>query len=243
VHPDLERLIRLQRLDTAAEEARRAIAAMPERLGALDAQLESRRSDLAEAKSRLAASQEGRRAIEKDLSVIQARLTRFKDQLMEVKTNREYQAMQKEIETAQHEVQAFEEKILERMLEADDLAAAIKMAEGRVTEAERSAAAERTALEQERRLLETRLDETGRERQGIVAQLPQDALDVFERVARSRKGLAVAEARDGHCVVCHVRLRPQVLVEVRRNDQVIQCESCQRILYYVTPAGGEEAPA
>jgi len=242
VHPDLERLIRLQNLDSAADEARRAIAALPERFGALDAQLEGAKSDLADAKSRLAASQEARRAIEKDLSVVQTRLSRFKDQLMEVKTNREYTAMQKEIETAQQEVQQFEEKILERMLEADELSAAVKSAEGRLAAAERSTTAERQTLDQERQAMEARLDETGRAREALVAQLPSETLAVFEKISRTRKGVAVAEARDGTCIVCHVRLRPQVLSEVRRNDRVIQCESCQRILYYVPPAT-TQAPA
>jgi uncharacterized protein len=236
VHADLERLIRLQKLDTAADEARRAISALPERLGAIDAQLTSAGADLAAAKTRLAENQEKRRSIEKDLSVVQTRLSRFKDQLMEVKTNREYQAMQKEIETAQHEVQGFEEKILERMLEADELTSAIKAAEGRLAAAERSAAADRQALEAERLAMETLLDETARARSAIVAELPASTLVTFEQVARARKGIAVAEARDGHCVVCHVRLRPQVYAEIRRNDRVIQCESCQRILYYVPPA-------
>jgi predicted nucleic acid-binding Zn-ribbon protein len=241
VHADLEHLIRLQKLGTAAEEARRAISALPERLGAIDAQLTSARAELADAKSRLAENQERRRAIEKDLSVVQTRLSRFKDQLMEVKTNREYQAMLKEIETAQHEVQGFEEKILERMLEADELTAAIKAAEGRLATAERTAAAERQALEAQRVAMETQLDDTARARQDVVAQLPATTLEIFEQVSRTRKGVAVAEARDGHCVVCHVRLRPQVFSEVRRNDRVIQCESCQRILYYVPPAAGASA--
>ena len=242
MHADLERLIRLQKLDTAADEARRAISALPERLGAIDAQLTSAKADLAAAKSRLADNQERRRSIEKDLSVVQSRLSKFKDQLMEVKTNREYQAMQKEIETAQHEVQSFEEKILERMLEADELTAALKTAEGRLAAAERSAAADRQAFEAERLAMEKQLDETARARLEIVAELPASTLATFEQVSRARKGVAVAEARDGHCVVCHVRLRPQVFSEVRRNDRVIQCESCQRILYYVPPATAE-APA
>jgi predicted nucleic acid-binding Zn-ribbon protein len=55
-------------------------------------------------------------------------------------------------------------------------------------------------------------------------------------VAKRRHGVAVAEARDGICTICHVRLRPQVFNTVRRNDEVIQCDSCQRILYFVPPA-------
>jgi uncharacterized protein len=242
VHADLQRLIRLQKLDTAADEARRAISALPERLGTIEAYLTSAKADLTAAKSRLAENQEKRRAIEKDLSVVQTRLSRFKDQLMDVKTNREYQAMQKEIETAQHEVQSFEEKILERMLEADELTAAIKTAEGRLASAERSAAAERQTLEAERVAMEKHLDGAARARLEIVAELPAPTLETFEQVSRVRKGVAIAEARNGHCVVCHVRLRPQFLVEVRRNDRVIQCESCQRILYYVPPTTAE-APA
>jgi uncharacterized protein len=61
---------------------------------------------------------------------------------------------------------------------------------------------------------------------------------VFDRVAYGRKGLAVAEARDGLCTVCHVRLRPQVFNDVRRNDSLIQCESCTRILYFVSASSG-----
>jgi predicted nucleic acid-binding Zn-ribbon protein len=53
----------------------------------------------------------------------------------------------------------------------------------------------------------------------------------------------VAEARDGVCTLCHVRLRPQVFNEIRRNAQIIQCESCGRILYFVpSPAPSAEAP-
>ena len=236
MHPDLQRLIRLQNLDTAADEARRAIAALPERLGSMEARLQAARQLLQDAKARVAANQEARRGIEKDLSAVQTRLSKYKDQLMEVKTNREYQAMQKEIETAQHEVQQFEERILERMLESDELTAAVKAAEAGLAAAEREAAAGRQALEQERQATEARLDETARAREAIVAELPAETLGVFEQIARARKGIAVAEARDGHCVVCHVRLRPQIFSEVRRNDRVIQCESCTRILYYVPPA-------
>ena len=239
---DLERLIRLQQLDTAADEARRTIAAVPERLGAVDARLEAARGELAAGRERLDASQAARRAIEKELTVVQTRLSRFKDQLMEVKTNREYLAMQKEIETAQHEVAEFEGRVLERMLEADELGAALKAAEARLAAEEKACAAERQTIDAERRSTEAGLDDAARRRQALVAELPADAVALFDRVSRTRRGVALAEARDGHCSICHVRLRPQVYAEVRRNDRIIQCESCQRILYYApaAPAAGPQ---
>ena len=56
--------------------------------------------------------------------------------------------------------------------------------------------------------------------------LSPQALKLFEHVSKQRKGLAVAEARDGSCTVCHVRMRPQMFNEVRRGENLIQCESC-----------------
>ena len=61
-------------------------------------------------------------------------------------------------------------------------------------------------------------------------------LAVFEPVSSRRNGVAVAQARDGICMVCHVRLRPQVFNTVLRNDQIVQCDSCNRILYSIPAA-------
>ena len=243
MHPDLPHLIQLQELDTTADEARRTLAAMPERVAALDAQLGDARAAQAAARDRLAENQAQRRAIEKDLAVVQGRLTKFKDQLMAVKTNREYQAMQKEIETAGHEVQAFEERILERMLEADEIGADIKQADAALAAAEREVTAQRTALETEQRDTEKRLDEMGRARIELVKQIPEATLALFDKVARTRKGLAVSRVKDGLCSVCHVRVRPQTSQDVRFGKALLQCESCQRILYYIPePAAAPATP-
>ena len=127
--PDLERLIALQRLDSTAQDADRRLADEPERERAFEARLESLRLKVTAAKEQSADNQNGRRTIEKDVAVHQGRLSKFREQLMSVKTNIEYQAMQKEIEFAQKEVKLLEDRILEKMLEADDLAAAARRAE------------------------------------------------------------------------------------------------------------------
>jgi predicted nucleic acid-binding Zn-ribbon protein len=68
----------------------------------------------------------------------------------------------------------------------------------------------------------------------VAASVPEDARALYARVAKQR-GSGVAEAKDGMCQACHVRLRVQVWVEVRKNEQIIQCESCSRILFYEPP--------
>jgi predicted nucleic acid-binding Zn-ribbon protein len=148
--------------------------------------------------------------------------------------------MQHEIEIAQNEVRALEEKILERMIEADDLAAEVKAAGAKLAAEQQDVDADRRALKVENAELTAALEHSAVERASLVAAMDQQILAIFDVVARRRNGIAVAEARDGICTICHVRLRPQVFNTIRRNDEIVQCESCQRILYFVPKAA---APA
>ncbi len=230
--PDLERVIALQKLDTAAQEAHRRLAETPERSAALDARLEAAKQHVADAKARLADNQGKRREIEKDVAVHQGRLSKFREQAMAVKTNQEYHAIQKEIGFAQTEIKALEDRILELMLEADEHNAVVKRTEKALVDEQKAVEAEKKALAAETTALHASLERVAAERATLTAAIDPKVLEIFERVARGRHGIAVAEARDAICTICHVRLRPQVFNNVRRNDSIIQCDSCQRILYY-----------
>jgi len=238
--PDLEHLIKLQQLDDFVEQARRTIADHPARAKALDDRLNEAREHLATARQRIADNQAARRTLEKDLAAVQGRLSRYKDQLMEVKTNREYQAMQKEIEVAQQEVRGMEDRILDRMVEADELAAGLKQAEAAHAAAQKEIEGERRAMEDEVARLQGELERSIGQRQRILAGISPAVLAIYQTVAPKRKGIGVAEARNGLCSICQVRLRPQVFNDVLRNDTIIQCDSCQRILY--SPPLGPGAP-
>jgi uncharacterized protein len=236
MHPDLERVITLQRLDSAAREAQRRLADEPERAKALDARLESARQRMASAKERLAENQNARRAVEKDVAVHQGRLSKFRDQAMAVKTNQEYHAVQKEIGFAQGEIKTLEDRILERMLEADDLSSAVKRAEADLAAEQKAGEAEHKAMTTESSELRAALARITAERAEIVRAIDAHVLKIFELVSKRRNGIAVAEARNGICTICHVRLRPQVFNTVRRNEAITQCDSCQCILFFAPAA-------
>jgi uncharacterized protein len=237
---DLDRLIRLQHTDTFIENARRRIADHPLLVQGLDTRLADATEGLEAAKAKVAENKASRAAVEKDLAMIQGRLSKFKGQLMEVKTNKEYTAFLKEIEVAQHEVRQLEDRILERMLEADELAAKLKDAEARLATDKKLIAGERTQLEQETSALQRELDDATAKRAQIIAETAPSALAIYETV-KGRRGLAVAEVKGGYCSACHVRLRPQSVNELRRNDIIFQCESCQRVLYFPSqPADAAE---
>jgi len=242
MNPDLERVIALQRLDSAAHDAQRRLADEPERAKALDARLDAAKERVASAKARLADNQNARRAIEKDVAVHQGRLSKFREQAMAVKTNQEYHAVQKEIGFAQAEIKTHEDKILELMLEADELTALVKRSEKELAEEQKAVDADRKAMAAEHGELQASLERIAAERKGLVEALDPQVLAIFDLISKRRNGVAVAEARDGICSICHVRLRPQVFNTVRRNDAIIQCDSCQRILYFV-PAPAIATPA
>ncbi|HEY8551742.1 MAG TPA: C4-type zinc ribbon domain-containing protein [Vicinamibacterales bacterium] len=240
--PGLEHLIHLQRLETASDQRRRWIAELPERLSAIEARVATAKAEREAAAARLSENQAARRALDKDLGEVQGRLTKFKDQLMEVKTNREYTTMQHEIAMAQERVSSLEDQILTLMMEGDELSSALRAAEEALAAEERKAAEERAALEAERARVERELEELRTERSAVEAQMSPDLVRLFADVATKRRGLAVVEVRDGHCSACQVRLRPQLVLEIRRGDHIAQCESCSRILY-IAPAQTAAPPS
>ena len=240
---DLERLINLQHLDSRIHDARQAIAAHPQRLADADARLAEAEAAVEITRHRLKDSQDSRRTLEKDAALYQSRLTKFKDQLSAVKTNREYTAMQHEIATAQTDLGAAEEKVLERMMEGDAVAADLKQAEAALASLRKQVEAEKKELAEELAGVQGSLAKASESRASLVKELEPRLLALFEQVARARKGVALCRAtRDGLCSVCHVRLRPAVFQQVRHNDTIVQCDSCQRILYYVPPPPPVEHP-
>ncbi len=232
MNADLENIIVLQRLDSAAQAAERRLAEEADREKVLEVRLAAAREAVAAAKERLAQNQSARREDEKTVALHTGRLSKFREQAMAVKTNVEFAAVQKEIEFAQTEIKAAEDKVLERMLEADDLTAAMKKAEAELASETKKVEADRKAMASEFAELKASVERLHGERTAVVASLTPQVMSTFERVAQRRNGIGVAEARDGICTICHVRLRPQVFNTVRRNEAIIQCDSCNRILYF-----------
>ncbi|MDE0828101.1 MAG: C4-type zinc ribbon domain-containing protein [Vicinamibacterales bacterium] len=241
--PDLKRLIQLQQLDNTAADAQRVVDAIPSRIEALDAELTARTAAVDEATGRLDDRKSARAAVEKTLAAIQTRLSRFREQLMAVKTNKEYTAMQHEIATAEADVQRHEDTILEHMLELDDLAAALTTAQQALSASRKEIEKSTAALAAERGDLEHTLGRTAAEHDTLLATIGAEAQALFNRISKQRNGIAVVEARDGLCLLCNVRLRPQVFNHILQNTELVQCDSCNRILYHDPNSKPAAAPA
>ena len=241
MNPDLEKLIHLQRTETELRKLEAEMAEIPGRTAAADEELEGDRQRLASTRETLDACQRDRRRHEGELQALETRRSKYKDQLMEVKTNKEYTAVLHEIEAVEREIREREDRILEEMERAETLASEVQQEEIRLQESERRHRSEVEALDRRAGVLKADCARVMAERDAVAAELPEEMLELFRRVARLR-GAAVAEARDGTCQLCHVKLRLQMYADLKRNDAVVQCPSCSRILFYEPPPP-ETAPS
>jgi uncharacterized protein len=243
VHPDLKTVIDLQHVDLRIAELTAQIDTLPSQIKNLEDRLKDYLQAHEERKHRLAENQKERRELEGEIQLIQTKISKHKGQLYEVKTNEQYKAMVKEIEGEEGNIRKIEDKILEKMMEADDL-------QGHIRDAEEHLAGEKARIEAETGRLKSLQQVDVEERAKLLARraelasgLSETLLQTYDRVRGGRGGVAVAEVRNGFCTACHVALRPQLYNEVRSNESLIACESCSRILYYVEPAPEAQQPA
>jgi predicted nucleic acid-binding Zn-ribbon protein len=234
MNPDLEKLVRLHHADAELRRLEGELGQVPRAREELDARVTGERSRLDAARSALEAATKARKAHEASVQDLEARRSKYKGQLMDVKTNKEYTAMLHEIEGVERDIRSREDQILEEMERMEGLAQDVKREEAEFKLVEAEAKRERAEIDAREAKLRAEAARAGAEREAALASVPETTRARYERIAKLR-GTGVAEAKDGRCETCHVKLRVQVWVEVRKNESVIECDSCSRILYYEPP--------
>ena len=235
--PDVQNLIALQQADREILRLKEEIAALPKRVAAIEERLAGTRALLENAKGAVKADEAARRKYESGIQDQEQKISKYRDQSLAVKTNEQYKALLHEIQFAEQDIRAHEDKILELMVNAEIREKDVKAAEATLKaetaeiEKEKIEARQRTAED------EKQLAEWNAKRDTARAGVDADLLRQYDRVAKHR-GTGLSEARDHKCLACQVMLRPQTYNEVRASTHVVTCESCQRILYY-DPANDE----
>lgn len=243
MHPDLETLIDLHHADVELKRFDSELTALPQKKAAIEAQIVSERAALDAAKGALDGLGKDRKRLELEVQDFEAKRSKYKGQLGEVKTNKEYTALLHEIENVEREIRSREDLILDAMEKVEGGLAAVKLEESSFKAVESNRRDEIRAIEAQIKECETRRSAAAVTREKKVGALKPDLLAEYSRILH-RRGTALAEAKDGGCTMCHVKLRAQVYVDVKRNDAIITCSSCSRILFFNAPPpqGAIEAP-
>src|SRR5712672_1986826 len=229
--PEIENLLHLQEADKEIRRLQDEIAELPKRVAAIEHKLADTKAQRERAQTAVKADEATRRKHETTITDLRGKISKYRDQSLDVKTNDQYKALLDEIQFAEKENAATEDKILELMVNADARDKEVKAAQAELKaetaeiEKEKEEARQRTA-EDEKLLAEWR-----GKRDQIRTAVNDDLLRHYERVSKFR-GSGISEVRDQQCMACRVRLRPQTYNEVRSGQQTIVCDSCQRILYF-----------
>jgi predicted nucleic acid-binding Zn-ribbon protein len=237
--PELEAVLKLQTLDTRAAALQKEIESLPKQVAEIERKLDQHARKLDVDRNVMAANQKERKRLEDDIKVQEQKISKLRDQSLQAKTNEQYRAFQNEVGYCEGEIRKAEDRILDLMAEAEPLEKNVKSAEAALkeekvkVETEKERALKRSAEDKEF------LQQAQEERKNVAASIPPQTLAHYERIRRRWHGIVIAEATDGRCAACQMRIRPQYFQELRRADKLYFCESCGRILYYNPPVSLE----
>ncbi len=235
----LQLVIHLQELDRQIAALQEWIERLPHHLGEIEKQLSDIQSAYAAAQGRVSNNHAQRKQFQNDIQSMEQKISKYNDQLLDVKTNEEYRAFLHQIEFSRNEIKKIEDKILTLMIELEDDEKHLKSTEQELRRQQQAVGKEKEEAEVESRKKKEALEGLLLERQSVEQALGDSTLDLYHRIAKLRNGVVVAEARNQICTECHVLIRPQTYNEIMRNEGIIQCSNCSRILYWVTSASSE----
>jgi len=238
--PDLQLAVRLQELDNRVTELTREISALPKHIAEIEKKLESHHRKLEADRAALHANQKDRKKDEGDIQIQEQKISRLRGQMADAKTNEQYRAFQNEIEFCEKEIRRAEDHILELMSESEPLDKNVRAAELALKEEKAQVEAEKQQTMARTAEDKKALDLIHQERAEIVSRLHPNVYRQYERIRKSRRGVAIAEAIDGRCSACQIALRLQFFQDLKKGDQVMYCESCARIVYYNPPVAFED---
>lgn len=228
---DFEKLIQLQNLDSELKQTTLFLESIPRLIEDIDRKIKAGSEAVADAKEKLAVNQKARRDLEASVKDVKVKIAKFKRQLGEVKTNKEYTVLLHEIEESQREVDAVEERIISEMLAADDIDEEIRSATLKQNQEHETLRADQAVLELKKRDMESRRDTLIAEREVLVPLIPGDQMKLYMSIFNKKNGTALSAVKSEFCSLCHVRVRPQMLNEIRDKSKIYLCENCGRILY------------
>lgn len=233
----LQNLLDLQSIDARRNEVRAQLATFPKKSAEIEARLAGAKAAVDHAKAAQANNFKDRKKYELDVEQSKERVRKYKDQMSLVKTNEAYKALQHEVQMAEAEIAKAEDRLLEQMVSGEIFDQRIKAADQDRKEIEQATERERSRLQTEKSADDKELATIEAERARVVAEIPENLLDHYERIAKKHNGVSLAEVRNGKCSACGMIVRPHVLQEMRRasSEEMFHCETCTRILYYVEP--------
>ncbi|HXX80323.1 MAG TPA: C4-type zinc ribbon domain-containing protein [Thermodesulfovibrionales bacterium] len=231
---DIKALIEVQKIDSDIAQKAALIEAIPKKVSSVEQPLREARSLYEKAKQRYEAHVKKKKEKEGLLDEIHEKIKKLKGRTLEIKTNKEYQAHLKEIESVEREQRGIEDEVLFLMEAADTVQNELKTDEAKVRSEEEKVEVFKKKLKEEVTETEQEMDVLKLQREQLVRGIEGELYHLYVQLLETKKGLAVVETRDEVCQGCYMNIPPQLFVEIKKNEKIIQCPQCNRILYWNT---------
>lgn len=238
---ELQQLVALQKLDTNIRKLQAELEAIPQRRAEVEKEFDQRAFEIRALESARDEARHTRARLELEVAEQRVRAERAERNLMSSKKQDEYTAAIREADAARKQISALETQTLEQMEALEKAETSLNERGEEIATLNSDREARLKAFDEETSAQAEKLATSRTERERLVSALPKSMGAQYVRtVARIRDGVAVAEARNGACMACFMALRPQAMAQVRRGEEIVTCDNCNRILYY---APADSAPA
>jgi predicted nucleic acid-binding Zn-ribbon protein len=237
----IELLVGLQTIDQQLRERTDAIEALRRGLSELDAELEDHQKKLDAVRAERAELEARKRDIDGTMLDEESKMKERRMRLNRIRNEKEASAVRREIELGKEATGKLEEDLIGIYDALDGVTARERELQETVGTLTTRRADEHARVTDEIATLSNGLEEAHRRRGEIAAAVEAPLRRQYENILGRRRGLVVVEVRDGNCQGCHMRIAPQMENEIQRDQRVVLCPSCHRILYRRSEAAVTEA--
>jgi hypothetical protein len=230
VRESFQHLWALQQLDTELRTLGEKLSQIPSRVNDLKKTAATIKAELDQAKTDILEHKKQAKLCEVELKGTEEKIAGYSVQLYSAKTNEQYKAFLKEIDTQKKQKNSIEDRMIVLMEETEALDRKVKGNEKQSAELESETTRKVEMLENEKKELEEAIASRQQQRETTAAEIPAELLKRYERVRASKGGIAVATVRKERCSGCMSPIPAQRILEVERQDHLYLCEACGRIL-------------
>jgi predicted nucleic acid-binding Zn-ribbon protein len=224
-------LAELQGIDLKIDSFKGEREGMVQGQDLLDIRVAEAESGIALKKAELASVEEEKLGLEEGLALEVENISRSEGRIKEIKTQKEYQAVSKEITAARKQKAEVEEQILQKIARIEELKAEVGGLEENLASLQENVAEQKGEIQAKIDSLDKGIVSDTAAREEIVKGFSSSVIRRYTMLREQRRGLAVADARDGSCLGCNMNLPPQLYNSLFRCDDLITCPHCQRILF------------
>ena len=220
----------LQRIDTELSELEVHLKEYPERISAYEHELESARNTLSELKTQLEQLNENKTKLEQQFSSNEETIKKSEEKLFDIKTHKEYAALQKEISDTKRMNSELEESLIDEMEKIEGLESDITELEQQLSTKEEEYKGKIQEIREKLEEVKIEYEPKKTEKENIASKISPEILPIYESI-KKRNGTVLALAKNEVCTGCHMNIPPQLFNEVLTLSRIIQCPNCKKILY------------